>query len=423
MSVPVLDRLQRQRQEQVDFIDHLLSQVDAEERDLVAAEKANLVSHRQRVNEIDEQIKPLREFEALRETSAAPFTAPGAPRTRPVGAGPANAPAYRSAGAAMLDLLATMEHKNHELAAIFGPRREAAAGRLAAIREVGLQTAANQITTDTPGILPEPVIGPVLNTIDASRPFITSIGAKNMAGIPGLKFSRPRITQHTTSGKQTAEKTALPTQPMKILPIEFTKETHGGFVNISRQDIDWTSPTAWDILVADLADSYSVDTETSTSTTFAGLTGMNGPITVASNDLAGWGAALYEAAALVYRGCGRLPDRLWCALDVWAMLGPIVDQGRLVFPSGAATPAGQSSLVAFSGNMFDLDRIVVPTFADGTCVIGVSSMVEFYEERIGLLSAVEPSILGVEVAYGGYTAFGALEVDGFTTITAPVVTP
>ena len=64
---------------------------------------------------------------------------------------------------------------------------------------------------------------------------------------------------------------------------------------------------------------------------------------------------------------------------------------------------------------------MVPTFPDGTCIVGASAMAEFYEERIGLLSAVEPSILGVEVAYGGYTAFGFLEPDGFTKLTAPVI--
>jgi hypothetical protein len=208
---------------------------------------------------------------------------------------------------------------------------------------------------------------------------------------------------------------------MQIQPVNFPKETHGGWVNVSRQDIDWTSPTAWDILVQDLADAYSVDTETSTATAFSNTTGMNAPVTVATNDLEGWAAALYEAAAAVYRGCGRLPDRLWCALDVWAKVGPLTDTAKLVFPGMASGGAGESSLARFAGNMFELDRIVVPTFPDGTCIVGASAMSEFYEERIGLLSAVEPSILGVEVAYGGYTAFGFLEKDAFTPIVPPTI--
>ncbi len=421
-----LDRLQQQRREQVEFVDHLLSRVDAEGRDLVEAEQSNLSAARQRINELDAQIKPIAEFEGLRELAGLPFTAPGSgPVTRPAALPGPTAPTYESAGAFLVDYVASLRHRNGKLTELLGPYQAAAAARIERIREVDvLQRAANQITTDTPGILPTPVVGPVLNTIDANRPLISSLGPRNMAGTPGTKFQRPRITQHATSGKQTAEKTALPSQPMKIQAVEFAKETHGGYVDISRQDIDWTSPTAWDILVQDLADAYQVDTETTVSATFAGGSGMNAAVPVAGNTLQEWGEALYTAAAAVYRGCGRLPDTIWCSLDVWALMGPIVDTARLMFPPGASgDTAGRSSLAEFAGVVFALPRVVVPTFPDGTCIIGSSTMAEFYEERIGLISAVEPSILGVEVAYGGYTAFGFLETDGFTPVTPPVATP
>jgi hypothetical protein len=426
MGSPVLERLQQQRHEQIEFVDHLLSRVDAEGRDLVDAEKANLSAARQRIGELDDQITPLKEYEGLREASAAmPFTAPGAHTVRPAAAAAPDVPTYQSAGAYLVDYVASLHHRNGKLAELLGPYQAAAAARVERMREWDTrQKAANQITTDTPGILPTPVVGPVLNTIDANRPLITSLGARNMAGTPGTKFERPRITQHATSGKQAVQKTALASQPMTIQAIEFLKETHGGYVNISRQDIDWTSPTAWDILVQDLGDAYQVDTETSTSASFAGAPGMNAAVPVADNSLAAWGEALYQGAAAVYRGCGRLPDTIWCALDVWALMGPIVDTARLMFPPGASgDTAGRASLAEFAGVVFALPRVVVPTFPDGTCIIGASAMAEFYEERIGLLSAVEPSILGVEVAYGGYTAFGFLEPDGFTPITPPVAGP
>ena len=38
---------------------------------------------------------------------------------------------------------------------------------------------------------------------------------------------------------------------------------------------------------------------------------------------------------------------------------------------------------------------------------------------IGLLSVVEPSILGVTVAYGGYVALGTLAGTAFVPLTAP----
>jgi hypothetical protein len=38
-----------------------------------------------------------------------------------------------------------------------------------------------------------------------------------------------------------------------------------------------------------------------------------------------------------------------------------------------------------------------------------------------VLQAVEPSILGVQVAYGGYVAFGAVTPEGAVKLTPPVM--
>jgi hypothetical protein len=60
---------------------------------------------------------------------------------------------------------------------------------------------------------------------------------------------------------------------------------------------------------------------------------------------------------------------------------------------------------------------VVPTFASGTLIVGPSTLYEVYEEVIGLLSVIEPSLLGVQVAYGGYVAFGTLDTTSFVPLT------
>ena len=115
--------------------------------------------------------------------------------------------------------------------------------------------------------------------------------------------------------------------------------------------------------------------------------------------LADWATALYTAAAQSYRQALKMPDRVWCSLDVWAALGALTDVARVVFPSGGNndTAAGSSSWPTSPATSSDLPRIVVPTFPAGTCIVGPSSMMfEAYEEVIGLLSVIEPSILGVE---------------------------
>jgi HK97 family phage major capsid protein len=414
MSNAVLARLQQQRDEQITFVDGMLSRIDAEGRDLVQAEQDNLTAARQRIDELDKQIKPIEEFEARKAASSAGHPVPaGGARTEPRNLDTTgSSPTYRSAGAYLVDFVAARGRPGQA-------PDEAARARI--------QKAANQTTLDSPGLLPEPVVGEVVNVLDAARPLITTLGPRPMGGIPGTQFSRPVVTQHTRVGKQTGEKVALPSRAMKITPVPFVKETHGGSVDVSRQDIDWTSPSAWDALIRDLADIYGLDTEFAVSTDMA--TQVTQTVPAATDDLKGIADALYAAALLAYRGgaaagepaAGKLPDYVWVSLDMWARLGPVVDANVLAFPPTGLVPdtAGESRLDSFAGNILRLPRVVVPTFPDGTIILGNSALWEVYEEVVGLLTAVEPSLFGVEVAYGGYVAFAPLNADAFAAITLP----
>ncbi|HSS11150.1 MAG TPA: phage major capsid protein [Acidimicrobiales bacterium] len=414
----VLDRLVRERHDQTNFIDQLLARVEEEGRDLVDAEQSNLTAARERIEQLDAQIKPLEDYEARKAAHVEVVSRlPGPERPDHNGGQPRRmdgsdrGPDYRTAGHFIVDLLASR-----------GMLRQGDSPDPGAAQRIA-QARANQTTTDTPGILPTPIVGGVVNLIDANRPLITSLGgALPMGGIPGKTFSRPKITTHTTVGAQATEKTALSSQAMKIDPIVFNKGTYGGFVDISRQDIDFTSPGAWDILVRDLADVYSVTTETAVATAFKAATTATA-ITVADADLPSWSLALYKAAASSYATGKRMPDRLWVSLNVWAVLGALTDSARLILPPiRGVEAAGESELGSFRGDVLGLPRIVVPTFADNTCIIGPSSLFEVYEEVIGLLSVIEPSILGVTVAYGGYTAWGTLAGGAFVPVTPPADT-
>ena len=88
-----------------------------------------------------------------------------------------------------------------------------------------------------------------------------------------------------------------------------------------------------------------------------------------------------------------------------------------MFPPGSGQ--GSSELGSFSGNLFDLPRIVVPAFPGGTALVGHATDYEVYEEVVGLLSAVEPALFGVQVAYGGYVAMGAVNPEGMVKLTPP----
>jgi HK97 family phage major capsid protein len=403
----VLERKLAEKGDQVRFVNEMLSRVASDgTRDLVEAEQKNLEAAKQRIRELDEQIEPLREFEAINATHDA-FLQPVRPAPAQMG-GNRDGVVYATAGSFMVDVLRAR-----------GYMTDARGGRAPADPEAEARVRyalQNQTTGDTPGLLPHSIVGQVVNLIDASRPFITSIGGgRAMGGIPGKTFGRPKVTQHTTVGPQTAEKTELPTQKMVIGEIAFTKATYGGAVDVSRQDIDWTSPAAWNILISDLADIYAQVTEAAAAADFvAKADDINAATVVAGDTLKDWSTAMYAAAGLVYAGSKRLPDRMWISTDVWGSLGPVIDTACCSNGS-----PGDSSVTSFAGNLYQVPRIVVPSFPAGTAIVGWSGAYEVYEEVIGLLTAVEPSLLGVEVAYGGYIAFNAIAPEGLAILTAP----
>jgi HK97 family phage major capsid protein len=416
MTNPVLDAKRAERHEQITTMDHILGEVEG--RDLTDAERSLLEASRGRIAQLDEQIKPLAEFEALRgahDETLATLPQPAGRTTAPRRIdGPERASIYGSPGAFLVDYL-----RANGLIDRNAGRDEAAIARV-------YQARADQTTADTTGILPQPIVGQVVNLIDANRPLITSLGgAKPLGGIPGTTFTRPKITQHAQSGLQTAEKAALPSRKMTIGAVPFNKSTRGGTVDISRQDIDWTSPAAWDILIRDLADQYALDTEATVAVDFVTrATGIKPPALPAAPVLADWAHGLYTAAMHSYQAAQRMPARIWCSLDVWAALGSLVDVARNVMPTtgNLDTAAGSSSLADFRGDVLGLPRVVVPLAPPKTCIVGPADLYEFYEEVIGLLSVIEPSILGVQVAYGGYVAYGVLSGAAYVPLDLSAVT-
>lgn len=427
---PVLDRLLTERQGQIDFVSQLLEKVESDGRDLVDAERSNIESAKQRIAELDAQIKPLEEWETTRSAHAetvrqtvkptAQDNSGGKPAS--LGARERNQQNYETAGHFVVDYLRARGQDlpggqrispDHDALT----RVQSALGRSLSYEE---REIAHQTTVDTPGLLPRPIIGEILDQLDSDRPLIQAVGARPMGNVAGKKFARPRITQHTVSGKQSAEKTELPSRQFKVEDIEFEKSTHGGALNVSRQDIDWTSPSAWNLILSDLQAAYAEDTEEDAGRRLDAQVTQS--IAVETDNMEGWIAALYQAATMSATGngkkkarAGRLPDIIFTSVDMWASLGTMltVHKTMNVNSGGTSTPR------AFGGDILDIPRIVVPSLPEGTFVVGRKNLFEWYEERIGLLSAVEPKVLGIEIAYGGYVAGGVVDPTAFTKVTGP----
>ncbi|MFI6329862.1 hypothetical protein ACIBBG_16365 [Micromonospora chersina] len=451
---PFLTSLYSERHDLEAFIERtvqgaMTGGTDGGRRDLSQTEQETLTRTRTRIGEIDAQIKPLEEFEQLRSAgdSAARNFPQRTPATQPsVGGEQAGrtglgaqthtrAHNYRTRGEVIVDQLrAAPQHLGgksdpdaRERLLSAGVIFAGLADADIAIAQANARDAANrlandpsqarvtQVTADTPGVLPVPIIGEVMSDVDAARPFLNSLGVKSLA-FAGETFKRPVVTQHTAVGKQTtqATTTGMGSQKLVIGSVTFTKETWGGYLDVARQDIDWTSPAAWDAILNDLQEQYALQTENAAADAFAAAvtaTVENADPTAGPLTLANIIKALYAAASLAYQGAGRLPDTIWASLDMWSTLGPLIES-----QVASNQQPGTSSPGSFQGDLLRLPRIVVPSFPNGTLIIGNKRWTEAYEERIGLLTAVLPSVLGVQVAYGGYVAYNTLKAGAFAKV-------
>lgn len=421
---PVLARLLDERQSQIDLMDGLLNQVETEGRDMVEAERNNLKAIKERIAQIDEQVKPLQEFEELRGAGAGAvrnFTR--APGSEDRGADQSQSAGfqlrsrgeyeYRSAGEILADACRVAWDKRDVDAA--RDRLESIGARVengALIRAAAPHTT----TAEVPGVLTTKVVGGIMSDIDAARPFISSIGPQDLGGIEGETFKRPYVTQHVTVGKQSAQKAEVEDGQFKIGSVPFTKDTYGGWTNVAKQLLDWTSPAVWDALLKDFQEIYGLETEEdavtafSTSVTAATDTETAGAVPTLQERL----TALYQGAALAYGGAKRLPNHIWMSLDEWATWGPIIDHLQA---TTAGNGGGASSITSFAGQLLQTPRTVVPSLPTGTTIVGVKEKFEVYEDRFGFLSAVQPKVFGVELAYGGYMASGNLNAAGFAKVT------
>jgi hypothetical protein len=274
------------------------------------------------------------------------------------------------------------------------------------------RATAHQVLAENPGLIPRPVLGPVLNYLDTTRPFIQSIVKRPL---PAGTFDRPRITQHVKVGKQAAEKTLTESQVLKADKISTTASTYAGHLNISRQDIKWTQPAIMQLVFDDFAAMYAQVTDADAADQW--LTSITSPpVAIGSATVADLYAAIYAASVTSLGFNAGPPDTLWVSPDVWATLGgATTTQDAPVFPT--FSPGNQQ------GNALGLKLVVDQHFPDGTMVTGPSRLAEWYEDVDGLMQVAEPDVLGQLVGYAGFGAFLNLMPGAFTKFTPPVVGP
>jgi HK97 family phage prohead protease len=291
----------------------------------------------------------------------------------------------------------------------------AAAGDYMMSKQTALQAAAGDIvTTDTPGLIPTPVLGPVFQDLNFIRPVVNAVGARAMPnGGASKTFIRPTITTHTSVAAQSSELAAVSATTMVIAANTVSKTTLSGQVTLSIQDVDFTDPASLQIVLNDLIGEYLIASDNVAADAItAGATASGATWAVTAGDPSSLISAIYTSAYNILLATNFLPDHIFVAPGVWQALGAQLDaDNRPVFPYvGAAGLMGVNGMgaanitVANTFNPFGLNLVADRNFASGTMVVARGQAIEFYEQIRGLMSVELPSTLGRNFSYAGYVS-------------------
>jgi hypothetical protein len=172
-----------------------------------------------------------------------------------------------------------------------------------------------------------------------------------------------------------------------------------------------------DILINDLAAQYAKETEHETVNDMAAAATAGPSLPTGTPTPEELAAAFWEAAGAVYDatlGAGQLISI--SGTDVLGALGP-------AFPPVNPTNAQSAGFAASgfgvgpAGSIAGIPLYVTAGAPANTILVTSTACVEIYEDRVGALQVVEPSVLGVQVAYAGYFADLILQPLGIIKIT------
>ncbi len=289
----------------------------------------------------------------------------------------------------------------------------AAVAEHTASKRTALQAAAGDvITTDTPGLLPVPVLGPLVQDLNFLRPVVEAVGARAYPDNGQQKtFIRPTITTHTSVASQ-SELGAASATTMVIASNSVSKTTLAGQVTLSVQDIDFTSPAAMQLILNDLMGEYMIASDNLAADNLLTAASSSG---VWDGTVADLLKSVYDSAVDISNGRNWTPTHMFVSPDVWGQLGQLADTtGRPVFPFIGAGLTGQNALgnaqaSSWNGNPLGLQLVVDSNFAAKTMVItrvgqGQGDAFEFYESIRGLMSVEQPSVLGRNMSFHGYVS-------------------
>ena len=277
-----------------------------------------------------------------------------------------------------------------------------------------IEAVSQDLTSDTPGLLPVPVLGPVFQNVNLQyRPVVNAFGTRAMPQGSGISFTRPSISTPTAAGVQSTQGTAVTSQTMVLAANSVSRQTIAGSIQIAQQTMDFTDPAAMNIILNDLAGQYLKQTDNIAVDYLVAQKQASGfTWTVTAGDATSLMNAIYGCAVNISATTNLFPTHLVVDPLTWSKLGAQLDDSkRPLFPAiGAPGLIGQNTLGAgnatsWSGmNPLGLELVVDGNAAANTMLVVHGPAIELYEAQQGMRSVEVPDLLARTFSYYGYFA-------------------
>lgn len=391
---PFLEMQQQERAELVQKADALKRIAVDMKRPLTDDEKSALTAYRERVQAIDEQLD-VASFNFALDTQVAErieSLSPGGQLSR-------GGFQWPSAGHGLWDILHQSDREARG-------RYLAVQTRAAEHMGIGPVAGITPVAGSFENLHVDPNVGPVLDYNPKGMPFLSAIGITEAPN--SMSFMRPRLVDpnfETGVGEQALQKGELPSKHFTFESDLLSLNTVGGYLNVSQQLLS-LDPTSLNTIVNQLNARLSNALEQAAIAELSATT-ITVPL-LDPSDAAAVQAALADAAALVFTATQQLPTWIATGPAGWSALASLTDAaGRPLYPPVAPTnPQGTGGgVTTFGLSPMGLNLIVSPAITGDEFYVGNSVGFEAYVKRYPVLEAVEPSVLGRQVAVAASSVF------------------
>jgi len=269
--------------------------------------------------------------------------------------------------------------------------------------------AGDVATSNVPGVIPVPILGPVFADINYIAPLLTAVGTRGMpGGGAGSTFIRPTWTTHPTVAEQSAQFDAVSATTSVIASNTVTKKTFAGSTTLSYQTVSFSDPAAMAIIMQDLAGQYLLAIDNYACDTLVSSASSDGVWDLSVTDLL---KSIYDCAVTTVAATNYLPTHIAVDPSTWGLLMQLTDTtNRPIFGytggglNGYNT-IGKGDATQWQGsNPLGLQIIVDKNFAAKTMVIFNANAYEIYRQDQGLLSVENPTTVSRTMSMYGYAA-------------------